>query len=176
MTALCDSASREYRDQEWLRENYVDEGLSTYELAERCGVTDTTIRDWPDRHGIDTRPANGRETRRECAIYRMHHEGYMICQSSHRLTSGRDRRQTRVRVHTLLAIAEGASPESLFGKESTHVVHHKNGIRWDNRPENIGVTRRDQHTSKHWETREPPTRDGRGHYRDGFDTPASADE
>ena len=130
MTARCDSASREYRDPEWLPEKYVDEGLLTYDLAERCGVTDTTIRDWLDRHGIDTRPTNGRETRRECAIYRMHHEGYMIWQSSHRLTSGRDRRQTRVRVHTLLGIAEGASPESSSGKGSTHVVHHKNGIRW----------------------------------------------
>lgn len=50
-----------YRDEEWLREHYVDKDLSTYEIAELAGVTRPTICNWLHRHDLDVAdpgPAN----------------------------------------------------------------------------------------------------------------------
>lgn len=42
-----------YRDERWLREKYIDEDLSTYEIAELAGVTRPTICNWLHRHDFD---------------------------------------------------------------------------------------------------------------------------
>lgn len=110
-------------------------------------------------------------TRREFAAYRMHQEGYMEWKTSFRRADGRDREFRTVRVHTLLAIAEGAEAGRLFGKDSSHVVHHRNGIRWDNRPANLEVMSRGAHTSEHWEDRRQLPRDDSGRFREGFENP-----
>jgi len=47
-----------YRDEEWLREKYWDEELSTNEIADLCGVTNVTISNWMSKHGIEKRPRN----------------------------------------------------------------------------------------------------------------------
>jgi transposase len=44
-----------YHDPEWLYNQYHGLGKSTPEMAEECGVVDSTIRTWMDRHGIDRR-------------------------------------------------------------------------------------------------------------------------
>lgn len=44
-----------YRDADWLREKYVDERLSTPKIGEICDVHHSTIQDWLNRHGIETR-------------------------------------------------------------------------------------------------------------------------
>jgi len=51
-----------------------------------------------------------------------------------------------VLVHRLLAVAE-------YGYEEVcdNVVHHKNGIKWDNRPSNIEVMGRSEHSKLHAE-------------------------
>jgi len=51
-----------------------------------------------------------------------------------------------VLVHRLLAVAE-------YGYENVcdNVIHHKNGIRWDNRPDNIEVMTRSEHSKLHAE-------------------------
>lgn len=46
---------RPYRDGEWLRQKYIGEMLSTYDIADICGVSAFTIQDWLDRHGIQKR-------------------------------------------------------------------------------------------------------------------------
>lgn len=53
------------------------------------------------------------------------------------------------KVHRLLAIAEYGS-DAVAGKH----VHHKNGIPWDNRPENIEVLEEREHLQQHYEDRE----------------------
>jgi len=53
-----DSGPR-YRDPEWLRTRYRREGLTQREMAQRCGVSPSTIRKWMRRHGIDTRDLEG---------------------------------------------------------------------------------------------------------------------
>jgi 5-methylcytosine-specific restriction endonuclease McrA len=53
-----DSGPR-YRDPEWLRARYRREGLTQREMAQRCGVSPSTVRKWMRRHGIDTRDLEG---------------------------------------------------------------------------------------------------------------------
>ena len=52
----------------------------------------------------------------------------------------------RVLVHRLVAIAEHGVDE-VVGK----VVHHRNSIPWDNRPENLEVLSRGEHARHHYE-------------------------
>lgn len=43
-----------YRDENWLREQYVEEWKTTREIAEECGCCKTTIRNWLNEHDIET--------------------------------------------------------------------------------------------------------------------------
>lgn len=45
----------DYRDEEWLREMYVERHLSVYDIADACDVTISTISRWLNKHGIETR-------------------------------------------------------------------------------------------------------------------------
>jgi uncharacterized protein YjcR len=46
------------KDSEWLREQYVKKGLSTSDIANKADCCKTTVRNWLDRHGIETRDSN----------------------------------------------------------------------------------------------------------------------
>jgi transposase len=58
-----------------------------------------------------------------------------------------------VLVHRLLAVSE-------YGYEEVcdNVVHHKNGVKWDNRPSNIEVMSRSDHTKHHAEIENEKTK------------------
>ena len=45
-----------YRDEAWLRENYIAELKSTIEIAEECDCSDTTIQYWLKKYGIEMEP------------------------------------------------------------------------------------------------------------------------
>lgn len=53
-----------------------------------------------------------------------------------------------VLIHRLLAVAEYG-----YDEVCGNVVHHKNGIKWDNRPSNIEVMTRSDHSKLHAEMR-----------------------
>ena len=44
-----------YRNEAWLREQYIDERRMPADIAEECGVIPCTIRDWVRKHGIEPR-------------------------------------------------------------------------------------------------------------------------
>jgi len=44
-----------YQNEEWLRERYIDDGLSSREIARRCNVSKSTVLNWLKRHKIDPR-------------------------------------------------------------------------------------------------------------------------
>jgi len=44
---------RRYRDADFLRTQYVEDGKSSNDIAELCGTSPSTIRRWLDRHDID---------------------------------------------------------------------------------------------------------------------------
>ncbi|WP_157884867.1 HNH endonuclease [Halorubrum aethiopicum] len=44
-----------YRDEEWLREQYVEEHRSTTDISEECGCARSTVSKWLNKHDIETR-------------------------------------------------------------------------------------------------------------------------
>lgn len=50
---------RNYRDEDWLEEQYHGKGLTQREIAEECGVSPRTIRKYMKRFGIETREVIG---------------------------------------------------------------------------------------------------------------------
>ena len=44
-----------YRDPIWMRKKYLEEGQTMKQIADICGCTPMTIRDWLIRHDIQTR-------------------------------------------------------------------------------------------------------------------------
>jgi len=131
--------SIDYRDEETLRQLYVKDGMTLDEIAEKAGVAQTTIRRWMVRNGIDRR--GGGPGVVPWATYDTDTMGY----ERWKVRDGEN--HTVVRVHQLLAIAKGTEANTIFGGD-TH-VHHRNGVPWDNRPENIQVTTNSEHISKH---------------------------
>jgi hypothetical protein len=124
-------------DEAWLRSSYVDEGLSMKEIARRVGCGQTVVISALNRYGIPTRDrvaglrahldrraviANGQPVARAIDT-----GGYV------RLTFLRPgQRSVRVAEHRHVM-------EQMLGREllDTESVHHINGDRTDNRPENL---------------------------------------
>ena len=46
---------RLYVKDDWMRAKYVDEKMTLQEIADICGVSAMTIREWLMRHNIETR-------------------------------------------------------------------------------------------------------------------------
>lgn len=132
-----------FRDAGWLRERYVEDDMSQGEIARLCGVERPTIYRWLNRHGIERRPVSRQASwhnRRDVAYFRTHGSGYERWQDA---VGGK----AHVRVHSLLAIAEGCPSEKVFS--SRYEIHHKNGVPWDNRPENIELLSVSDHRRLH---------------------------
>lgn len=50
---------RRYHDEEWLKARYWDDELTQQEIADECGVHESTIRKWMKRLDIETRKPEG---------------------------------------------------------------------------------------------------------------------
>lgn len=130
-----------YKDADTLRELYWGEGLSLRKTADRLGVGASTVKRWMKKHNI---PRRGRleasldrfsgKDRATLSFYRGYH--HWRCRDVDCMRS--------VAVHRLLAVAEYGMDE-IDGKH----IHHKNGIPWDNRPENIEPLSPSDHMSLH---------------------------
>lgn len=48
-----DGATKNLQRKEWVEQKYIVEDLSSYDLADLCGVTRPTVINWLRRHGID---------------------------------------------------------------------------------------------------------------------------
>lgn len=59
MTDHYTDGNTPYRDEEWLREKYWDDGLSSAEIGQLCDVGQQTISRWLRRNDIETRSSGG---------------------------------------------------------------------------------------------------------------------
>lgn len=132
-----------WRDEEKIRRLYCDEKLTMQEIADRFDVGIDAIHRSIEDFGIESRSHNegGRKSSGwvERVTYYTKSDGYEVAQDGYAKKS--------IKLHRLVAVAE-------FGIEAvTHnLVHHKNGITWDNRPENLEVMSRPEHCKHHYDT------------------------
>ncbi|WP_224449313.1 HNH endonuclease [Haloprofundus salilacus] len=131
---------RMWADPEELRRLYHDEELSLREVGEVFGVDRDRVRSEMDRHGI---PRRSRlvAVRNTYATFRIDDAGYEGWSSRHR------GKYEFLRVHRLLAIAKGYDAHKVFSGD--YHVHHINGVKWDNRPDNIELLKHSEHTRYH---------------------------
>lgn len=135
--------SKPWNDGELLRRLYREERMPMTQIADRWDCSPTTVRDWVERHGIEkwTRSQAcqlGHGHSPYSVPFQTHTTGAEVWRHSHNCESN------MVYVHRLLAVAEFG-----FDAVDDNVVHHKNHVRWDNRPENLELMDHGDHTVHH---------------------------
>jgi transposase-like protein len=128
-----------WKDEDKLRQKYVNEELSMREIAEEWGCNAQTIKNRLDDFGIETRSTGFRRGNGSVNYY-VNNWGHA------HLGHGYDYESHSVFVHRLLAVAEHGF-DAVNGKE----IHHKNGIPWDNRPDNLELLNKLEHSKRHYD-------------------------
>lgn len=138
-------------DPEWLREKYIGEGMTLTEMAEEAGVAhESVIIHHMDKHGIERRTA-GDYLRKDPGVKNAKHDNH------DQIRFGVNGTTHYYDIHRIVAIGE-------FGLDAVggSIVHHKNGIPWDNRPGNLElIDSQSEHAKMHAEERE---RDDNGRF------------
>lgn len=127
-----------WRDKETLERLYWDERLTQGEVAKRLGCARRTIAEWMRRHDIETRKGKPQTPHVYLATWTA---GYELWKDGAKPSV-----DDNVLVHRLLAVAKYG-----FDAVRDMDVHHKNGIPWDNRPDNIELMSPSDHYKKHHE-------------------------
>lgn len=131
-----------WRHEGLMRRLYVEEKMSQTEIADRLGCAPSTVVNWLDEHDIETRSISEGQVVRygteNCASYLPRKNGTVEWNTTIDGTS------YRVYVHRLLAVAKYG-----FDAVVDHEVHHKNHVPWDNRPSNIELLTKSEHSSHH---------------------------
>jgi len=133
---------KKVHNETWLREQYLGKRRSMKDIAEEVDMTPSGVKKWVDKFGIDTRTAT-EHYRYTPACYFTDTHGY----ETHSCRNGRGG-QDRVKVHQLVAIANGAEPAKVFSNGRYH-IHHKNRIYWDSRAENVELKSPHVHQHDH---------------------------
>ena len=128
----------EVEDEEALRELYHGENKSLKEVGDELDASAKAVQRAMERFDI---PRRDPEHQRGPVHLRTDDYGYMTWYPNCRGSS------YAVRVHRLVAVAE-------YGLEALEdkVVHHKNTHKIDNRPENLELMTRAEHSKEHYES------------------------
>lgn len=132
----------DWKREDWLRDQYWNKDKSGCQIAREQDVNSGTIWYWMDKHDIPRRDRMEeckRKTRVEWANYYTNSHGHPLWKTS----NGKNNEDVMY-VHRLQAVAEWGI-EAVKGKD----VHHKNGIPWDNRVENLKPMSPSEHSSQH---------------------------
>jgi DNA-binding XRE family transcriptional regulator len=137
--------SRDYHSQDVLEELYYDEGLTQKEIADKFGVAHQTISRWMNRHGINPGIEKGQFDETNGVNFFTTKEGYEIIAAWNKEA----KKMEHVKHHRLLACLSN----DLCDVSGKH-VHHKNDVKWDNRPANLEIMEPTEHLQRHAQTRE----------------------
>lgn len=139
-----DGADGRYCREDWLRERYIKQGCSVAAMAREAGVAKNAISDALERHGIEQRSvAAQRVLDNPGSGFGLTPNGYEYIRHEYNGTT------RYYLIHRLVAIAEYGYDE-VMGK----TVHHKNGVKWDNRHGNLELMTEEEHSSHHIQGRE----------------------
>ena len=131
------NGKRPWHSKERLRELHVEQGLSVGNLAERFGCDDWTVEYWLRKFEIDGREPPAGLSDSPPSNHYWREDGYeVVCAD-----------QFEVRIHRLVAIAENGL--NFVEDWSQYHIHHKNGVKWDNRPGNLDVVTPEEHGRIH---------------------------
>jgi len=129
-----------YKNEDVLRKEYVKNERTMNALADDWGCDPKTVGNWLHRFGIETREAKD-YNRNERAYYVIQEHGYARWYDYYGKSRGKS-----VAVHRLLAVAEYG-----FDAVCEMVVHHENGVKWDNRAKNLSLMTPSEHARAHYE-------------------------
>jgi len=127
-----------YRDPKWLRQKYWDEGLSQHQIAKLVGVSQGVIFDWMKRFAIPGRTLleaakRGEESTAWKGGRRKRVDGYIHIYAPDNPMAGK---RGYILEHRLVMSGHLGRALKPYPFE---IVHHKNGIRDDNRIENLEI-------------------------------------
>lgn len=144
-----------YTDEEWLLEQYLEKENSLHDIAAECDVTGAVILKWARRFDIPRRNTTDHFKNNEVTTA-------YVSGDFGGLPGGYIRYQARVpntdtpksvHEHQLVMLREGADPHKVFS-DGEYNIHHKNGIKWDNREENLELITATEHRKHHNKDRE----------------------
>lgn len=133
-----------HSDPEWLREKYWDEKLTLEEIAEEAGVkSEVSILRAMESHGIERRDKSVAFTLSNPGAGFVHADAYGYETIKHSVNNT----TKNFKIHRLVAMAH-------YGIEEVKdcIVHHENGVPWDNRPENLELMTQSEHMKQHVES------------------------
>jgi transposase-like protein len=137
---------------EWLRDQYLVKGMTIRDISAAAGVGYNTVIAWLKRHEIKARTAS------EASKLSKKNTGKFAKGDKHRLFKGG--RFVNWRGYVEIRIESSVAGKSIYVLEHRHVmathlgraltkkeiVHHINGVKTDNRLENLRLLRPDQHS------------------------------
>jgi len=136
-------------DPEVLETLYWHEGLSMWRIAQRLDCSETTVYRNMQKYGIDRRgvgynSTSGEGVRNDNPVYfKTGTNGY------ERITHHYRGDRYRLYHHQLLMVAMGEDPHKVFSEQ--YDCHHKNEVKWDNRPGNLELMLKSDHMKHHAE-------------------------
>lgn len=136
--------------KDWLEQKYVTEDLTTRQIANLMDVSHETVRRWIKKRGIKTRPSHKRYFDMENhpgwkGGIKTGKGGYILIKKPDHPNADSEGYVKRSRLVV----------EQLIGRylNRNELVHHINGIKTDDSPENLEVLSREAHAKKHFDSK-----------------------